>query len=371
MVDAIGGVSSSQIKPAKKDDAINWKGCTSSEIIEYEEEGQEIPDYILQWAKEFAKLQNAPEDVTYEMAMGATTMAGVNANQETQQGENENSEEETNSAAAIREQMNTEGVSLRTQAKTFRSYSSQYTDEIKNMMDMMEQYLAESEAAQANAQSTKDDVMSRIQSLLASKKDNKLGGVQGAVEAARIDREVKSVGQAGLTSIETAAMPIENTATNISTAEFTSLTGRQFGTETVSIGNELRQTSHWFNQILGSVTVKTGEKELKQSDAGDKQFSEDGASNDEYSKNVSGYKVEVANASGATISNEKEDSDTKEADEKTEGDKTVGDSERDETAKLDETKQKELAQQEPESVDDKITTDPNEILKRKQKKGLA
>lgn len=371
MVDAIGGVSSSQIKPIKKDDSIDWKGCTSDEIIEYEKEGQEVPDYILQWAKEFAKLQNAPDDITYEMAMGATTLAAVNGNQQAQQDENENSEEETNSAAAIREQMNTEGVSLRNQAKTFRSYSSQYTDEIKNMMDMMEQYLAESEAAESNAQATKDSILSQIQALIASQKDNKLGGTEGAVEAARIDRQIKSVGQTGLSSIEADAIPIENTSTNITAAEFTSLTGRQFGNETVSIGNELKSRGGVFNVVMGAMTVKSGQKELEQSNAGDSQFADDETSNQEYIDNVSGYKTEITNASGATISNEEEDTDTKDADEKAEADNTVNDSEQDETAKTDEIKQKELAQQEPETVDDKITTDPNEILKRKQKKGLA
>lgn len=370
MVDAIGSVTSQQIKPAKKDNAINWKQCTSDEIIEYEKEGQEIPSYILEWARDFAKQQNAPEDVTYEMAMGATTMAGVNPNQQAESG-SENSEDEPTAAEALRQQMTTEGVSIRTQAKTFRGYSDQYTSEIQNLMDSMEEYMAQSEAAAAAAEDTRDDVMTRIQTLIASKKQTNTGDVSGALQAARIDNQIRSVGQAGMSSIESLAQPIDTTETNITAAEFTSLTGRGYGNETVKIASDPALNDNFIGHIIASITNRAGEKELKTSDKGDQQFAENRGQNDGYDNDVKSSQDEIRRASGATVPKGEGESDVKDAADKADSDKTVNDSENDQVARESDTKKEELAQNDPDTVDEKITTDPNEILKRKERKGLV
>ena len=377
MVDAIGSVSAQQIKPSKKDDSINWKGCTSDEIIEYEQQGQEVPDYILQWAKEIAKLENAPEDITYEMAMGATSMNAINQNQVTTGQNVDNTEldegnvQGTNTAIAIRERLGQQGATIFEQAKAFRGYSNQYTDELNNLMDTMETYLAQAAAAENQAQEAKDGVLSRIQSLISSKKDLKRGDVASAVESARIDREIQTVGRTGLSTVEATAIPIDNTAQTILNGQFTSLTGRQFGEQTVDIGKQINQNYSGFWGFTGYPTIKVGQKEIKTSNAADNHFAQDSEENNAFSAQVGTYKSEITQASGAVSSSENQDSETEDAEEKAESNNTVQDTEQDEVAKQSESKQEDIAQQEPETVDEKLLTDPNEILKRKMKKGLT
>lgn len=366
MVDAIGSVTSQQVRTAKKDPAVNWKNCTSDEILEYEKQGQEVPDYILQWAVEFNKQQNAPEDVTYEMAMGATTMAGVNGNNP----QNPNGETTDVEADALREKMTQEGVSIRDQAKIFRDYSKEYTNEIQNLMDSMEQYMAQSEAAAANAEDAKNDVMSRIQALMSSKKENKTGDVSGAIEAARIDREIRNVGQAGLSTIESAAMPIDNALNQVSSAEFTSLTGRGYGNQAISIGN-MPELNRSFFDFAGRITKKAGEKEVKQSDAGDQQFGENRGTANGFRDSVNANEDEVRRASGAVLPKQSDDIKSEDAKDKAEGDNTVNDADNDQIAKESNNKKEEVAQEDTATIDDKVLTDPNEILKRKERRGLV
>ena len=64
MVDAINSYSG--VKP--QDLTINWNDCTANEVLEYKDEGQEVPTAILAWAEDMSKQQGADE-VTYEMAM--------------------------------------------------------------------------------------------------------------------------------------------------------------------------------------------------------------------------------------------------------------------------------------------------------------
>lgn len=370
MVDAIGSVSSQQIRTAKKDNAINWQQCTSDEIIEYEQQGQEIPEYILQWAKEVAKLENAPEDITYEMAGGATTVEEMNANQNTNAGNaaNENEQVDPNDATAIREKMTADGASAYLQARAFRGYSDQYTAEIQNMMDTMEEYMSQAQISSAGAEAARDDVIARIQTLIARRNNTNTGDEAAAKEAARINNEIRSIGQEGLSTVQGLSAPVENAFNQLGAAEFTSLTGRNYGKETVNIGqlpelNGVRDNT-------GRLTTNSGEAELKQSDLGDRAFVADRAENTQNQGIISSSQDEISKASGA-VPTEDRTTDAKAAENKAEGDNTVNDADNDQLAKESDNKKEEVAKEDPATVDDKVLSDPEEILKRKQKRGLV
>lgn len=370
MVDAIGSVSSQQIRTAKKDNAINWQQCTSDEIIEYEQQGQEIPEYILQWAKEVAKLENAPEDITYEMAGGATTVEAINANQAANSNAGTNSEEQVDptDATAIRDKMTADGASAHLQARAFRGYSDQYTAEIQNMMDTMEEYMSQAQINSADAETAKDDVIARIQSLIARRNNTRTGDEAAAKEASRINNEIRSIGQEGLSTVQGLSAPVDDALTQLGTAEFTSLTGRNFGKETVSIG-QLPELNGFLDNT-GRMTTKSGEDELKQSDLGDRTFAADRVENTQHRGMINTSIDEISKASGA-IPAETNTTDAKAAENKAEGDNTVNDADNDQLAKENENKKEEVAKEDPATVDDKVLSDPEEILKRKQKRGLV
>lgn len=370
MVDAIGSVSSQQIRTSKKDNAINWQQCTSDEIIEYEQQGQEVPDYILQWAKEVAKLENAPEDITYEMAGGATTVEAINANQATNANgaTNENEQVDPNDATAIREKMTADGASAHIQARAFRGYSDQYTAEIQNMMDTMEEYMSQAQINSADAESAKDDVIARIQALIARRNSTRTGDEAAAKEASRIDNEIRSIGQEGLNTVQGLSAPVDNALNQLGTAEFTSLTGRNFGKETVNIG-QLPELNGFLDST-GRMTTKSGEEELKQSDLGDRTFAADRVENTQHRGIITSSENEITKASGA-VPSENKTTDAKDAENKAEGDNTVNDADNDQLAKESENKKEEVAKEDPATIDDKVLTDPEEIMKRKQKRGLV
>jgi len=79
---------------------VNWGSCTAEEILEYEEQGQEVPEQYLSWAEEMSASMNAQDDVTYEMAQAENGGEG-------------------NSAADFRQQMQDDGLSLKQQGRIF------------------------------------------------------------------------------------------------------------------------------------------------------------------------------------------------------------------------------------------------------------
>lgn len=81
MVDAISAVNSAinPIVQQRKDQSIDWNKLTASEILEYAGQGQDVPSAILQWAEDYSKIENAPDDVSYESVNGSTDVDEVNA----------------------------------------------------------------------------------------------------------------------------------------------------------------------------------------------------------------------------------------------------------------------------------------------------
>ena len=120
MVDAINGNYS--VKP--QDTSINWNDLTANEVLEYEDEGQEVPEEVLAWAQDMAKTDNA-DDVTYEMSTSGE-------------------EQPQNAAQQLREEMSNNGVSLKQQGR-------QFIEESKNKEDLRKNYpFACNKSRQAN-----------------------------------------------------------------------------------------------------------------------------------------------------------------------------------------------------------------------------
>ena len=82
MVDAINAVNAATHTRINqnKDFAINWQNLTAKEVLEYAGHGEDVPIEILKWAEDYAKLENAPDDATYEAVNGATDVDEANKN---------------------------------------------------------------------------------------------------------------------------------------------------------------------------------------------------------------------------------------------------------------------------------------------------
>ncbi len=79
MVDAVNAVNDA-VRPIlnrQKDYAVDWRKLTASEVLEHAGKGEDVPVEILKWAKDFSKLGDVPDDVTYDSAGGLASEDGV------------------------------------------------------------------------------------------------------------------------------------------------------------------------------------------------------------------------------------------------------------------------------------------------------
>ena len=76
-VSAINGAINSTVQK-NKDLTIDWRNLKAQEVLDYAGQGQDVPIDILKWAEDYAKLEDAPEDVTYDSVGGATTLKDAN-----------------------------------------------------------------------------------------------------------------------------------------------------------------------------------------------------------------------------------------------------------------------------------------------------
>lgn len=133
--------------PSIKEIYINWKQLTAKEVIKKEKEGQTAPPEILKWAEEIAKINNAPDDVTYDIARGVTDIDKLNellnntvtANTETENNPEENAEnpeqtEEANAAQQFRQGLADSGVGLRSQGRIMTGLSAEAQTQVLAMM---------------------------------------------------------------------------------------------------------------------------------------------------------------------------------------------------------------------------------------------
>lgn len=69
-IDAVNSATNARIKQ-QKDLTIDWKKLTASEVMEHASKGDDVPIDILKWAEDYTKLQDVPDDVTYDSVNGA------------------------------------------------------------------------------------------------------------------------------------------------------------------------------------------------------------------------------------------------------------------------------------------------------------
>ena len=126
----------------KTQTVVNWNSCTADEILNYEEEGQEVPEQYLKWAEEMAAAMNVQDDVTYEMANGQVN------------------EEEggMNAAQTFRSELGDSGVSLKQQGQIFITESQDKEEQTLASIENMAPLLSQSEEINEEANAFKIDI---------------------------------------------------------------------------------------------------------------------------------------------------------------------------------------------------------------------
>ena len=377
MVDAISGNYGT--KP--QDLSINWNDLTANEVLEYQDEGQEVPDEVLAWAQQMAGTENADE-ITYEMASSEDEGTTGNA------------------ATDLRQQLSDGGMSLKNQGKVFIEESKTKEDLTLQSITEMAPLLASAEAigdeATAigdNVKTQLDSLKSQIESLIAENKKPRIlqnpaerGEIQGlqAVAAA--------LGQNAQNQIEGLDAELDEIDAIVNGGAVSSQESIDFGSETVSIGNELLgdKSSRNIGIVAGMVAgAFTGVGMILGGlfggifgglFGGGKKVGREAVEQGTETMTVGqqGMQIaeETADAYGVSIKDVAEsENDVKTASDGTQtGDDTTGGEPTDNlTANSNESVQEGSAQTDidPTLADTSITTDPDEILRRKERRGLA
>lgn len=232
---------------------IDWKQLTAKEVIKKEKEGQSAPPEILKWAEEIAKLDNAPDDVTYDIAKGETDIDKlnelINAAPEKQADNEENAEEPQLSAAQQeRKSMQDNGASLVEQGKTFIGRSKEASSESFRAMisGSMAANSAEGVSEKAEKEAQIIEMVTRNTKKeydnLMQKAEDKNGEGVTASELNRIQtlgEKLNTVGTQGQNKLRDRELEVNTYESRINGLENVPTNALDYGAETSFIGTEL------------------------------------------------------------------------------------------------------------------------------------
>lgn len=379
MVDAINGNYGSR----SQDLSINWNDLTATEVLEYQDEGQEVPDEILAWAQEMAATDKADE-ITYEMyeENGAEADSTGNA------------------AKDLRQVLSDSHFGLKTQGKIFIEQSKEKEDltlqaitQMAPLLNTAQEIGEEAEAIGDTATTQLEALKSQIEALVNEKNDkprllqdrSERGEIQGlqAVAAA--------LGSNAENQLQGLDAELEAVDEIVNNGAFSSQEAIDFGTETVSIGSELLGDKNGRNigiiaGLIGGALSGVGTLLgglfgglLGGLFGGRKKVGREAVEQGTQTLTVGQQGMQVAeqaaDAHGVSINEvSNSESDVNTASDGTQtGDDSTGNESADVNATANESAQEGSAEEEldPTLADTSITTDPDEILRRKERRGLA
>lgn len=381
MVDAINGNYGAK----SQDLSINWNDLTATEVLAYEDEGQDVPDAILAWAQEMAGTENA-DQITYEMYE--------------ENGENSSG----NAATDLRQELSDSHLSLKAQGKIFIEQSKEKEEitlqsitEMAPLLNVAQEIGTEAEAIGDAAKTQLESIKNQIQALISEKNDKprllqdrsergEIQGLQAVAEALGANAE----GQ--LQSLDAELDEVDEIVNNGALSSQTSI---DFGSETVAIGKELLGDKSGRNigivagvvggaltgvgMLLGGLIggifgglfggkKKVGREAVEQGTQ-TMTVGQQGMQISEQAADAYGVSIKDVSNSENDVNNASEGTQT--------GDGSTGGEDlaagEDATAASSESVQEGSAEEviDPTLADTSITTDPDEILRRKERRGLA
>lgn len=252
MVDAISSINlaTKTYLQKKKDEDIAWERLTPSQIIQYMNDGEDVPEEIMRWAEDVSKLEDAPDDVTYESVNGATTLEEINnINSQSDEPDAEDAAAKTSmtQAQAFRESMEASGETKYQQGKTLSKMSSGYVIQEKAMEISLENSADEAETISTVAE-IKAEMTERRTSSMKQELDNLIAKAQSK-DKSLTPADLNRIAELGgiLNALGTQAQAdladigAELSALEAEVQQFTTLPpeAADFGTEAVAVGAEL------------------------------------------------------------------------------------------------------------------------------------
>lgn len=365
MVDSINGIKQ-PIQPAKEV-SIDWKGCTAEEIIDYKGQGQDVPVEFLRWAQDMTKIQGAPDDITYEMAFGKT--------------DNAKDIETSNTAAGLKNVLDTQNVSLIDQARIFADSDNKFAGTIQSYIDQIDTLIQNSTDSVSKAETEKNNILEKVQTLISRQNEikansgekNSKGG-----EIAGLEAQIKALGNLGIETTRQAGAPITQADGAFEEGSAATKTGLDLGNQTYPIAEQLiaqGQGGYSYSPQLtaGINALNAADLVTNSSKAGSAKFVDAKAENTPNANKLNEFTNEIARTANVSAAADVETGGTNR--EESTGAQNTNQTTPENPEPTGNTKTPPKAEEtkNPGDVKDdtKITTDPNEILKRKERKGIV
>ena len=289
---------------------IDWRKLTAPEIIEFKEQGVEVPTLYLQWAQNFMNDVNSADkdETTYESAV-----SGIKSTKTTSDSTEEEKEPlyNTMSAAEYR-------AELREYTQQGMSYAPKTTMLELGIIftEISKEKTIDSQAAQINADSVDDQGENTIEALesymsnlldrinsaneeLNAEKNNKNDSNRHS-KILRLSRKVKELGETGQNVLAGYGLTLENFQQLIEDEKSITASGLDYGSETIDISKNMPFDFHTFIHKIQA--KRAGEKLVdKSTEAMDTQTDVVKSLDDKMST-VDDFKHQVAEAAGVGAS---------------------------------------------------------------------
>lgn len=359
---------------------VNWGSCTAEEILDYEEQGQEVPEQYLSWAEEMAASMNAQDNLTYEMAQAMEGGTG-------------------NSAEDFRNELSENGVSLKQQGKIFIEESKTKEENTLQYITQMAPLLNVAKEIETEAGKIADETTTQLEALktqiqtMVDEKNDKPKLFQSRAqrgEIAGLEAVAKALGAQAEGELQGLDAELEEVDSIVNSGFASSSLSVDYGTETVKIGAELVGKGSKaskigaavgavaggiggigmiiggllggiFGGLFGGGKKKVGKEAIEQGSQ-TVTVGQQGQEIAQQSADAHGVTIKSVEKSANDVKSETQGNTTGVEDNQT---PTTADSNQTETTAGNTTE--EIISQDPSVV----ITDPNEIIKRKERRGLV
>ena len=256
-VSAIGPVSARQI---------DWRRLTAKEILEYNEQGVQVPEQYLQWAKEFQKdlSANDQDETTYEMAQaaGATQGATPGNNMVTENPQESENPKEL-SAQEKKEQMQKDGKNSFEIANEFRKESFERGSESIKAVDSLEDLSKKSDDAISELDGFMSDLMGEIGALKDKiETESQSGNKNNSSEINRLKRELENCGYTGQNAVNEYSTDLKQYQVEMDTLGNVASGAIDYGNLAIDIGKNLKGSP--VNYVVGLITQYAGKFAVSQ-----------------------------------------------------------------------------------------------------------
>ncbi|MBR6098942.1 hypothetical protein IKP85_04275 [bacterium] len=268
MVDAVNAINAAtNIKVKQQQDITkDWKSMTANEVLEHAGKGEEVPLEVLQWAEDYSKMTNVPDDVSYDAVNGETNSDKVREEAGTSDIKNaEENAEETDTKEAEDEPKEQE-MSLYDQAGILIPESQAASSTVDDMNTDIEHKVNESEEVTETANQKAEQAENNTSSTKAEYDSllNRLQGDKSKINPAdllkldKLSQRLINVGTRAQNELSVYDIQLQEIEQVFSQYEPTPPAATEKGEETIEVGEKLiAETPESTDEVNTSATANT------------------------------------------------------------------------------------------------------------------